>query len=201
MYVVQKIKSLDMIMILMIIITRSMLIAFVILTIFSWFSVHPALADALSNSLRQRIGDYDIQINTLPTAPISEKETVINMMITTVSNIPVTDTPIVIRISDENNELIRTQPILLSGGHYSFEYKFNKSGIFLFSIDILDNLVVGDSIDSNKELIFDFPIRVSEPYSAEIVKMTLPITITIAVIGSVISLVLLMKFKKSKKVT
>lgn len=187
-------------MILMIMITQSVLVAFVILTIFSWFSVHPALADPLSNSLRQRIGDYDIQINTLPTDPISEKETVINIMITTVSNIPITDTPIVIRISDENNELIRTQPILLSGGHYSYEYKFNKSGIFLFSIDILDNLVVGDSIDSNKELIFDFPIRVSEPYSAEIVKMTLPITFTIAVIGSVISLVLLMKFKKSRKV-
>jgi hypothetical protein len=176
-----------------------MLIAIVILTIFLWFSFHPALADPLSNSLRQRIGDYDIQISTLPTVPISEKETIINIMITTVSNMPVTDTPIVIRISDENNELIRTQPILLSGGHYSYDHKFNKSGIFLFSIDVLDNLVVGNSIDSNNELIFDFPIRVSEPYSAEIAKMTLPITITIAAIGSVVSLVLLMKFKKRRR--
>lgn len=185
----------------MIIITQSMLIAIVILAIFSWFSLHPALADPLGNSLQQRIGDYDIQISTLPTVPISEKETNINIMITSVSNMPITDTPIVIRISDENNELIRTQPILLSGGHYSYDYKFNKSGIFLFSIDVLDNLVVGNSIDSNNELIFDFPIRVSEPYSAEIAKMALPITIIIAAIGSVISWVLLMKFKKTKKVT
>ena len=184
----------------MIIITQSVLVAFAILTISSWFQVHLAIADSLSNSLQQRIGDYDIEINTLPTEPISEKETVINIIITTVSNIPVTDTPVVITISEENKQLIRSQPILLSGGHYSYEYKFNKSGTFLFSIDILDNLVVGNSIDSKNELIFDFPIRVSEPYSAEIAKMTLPIIITIAAIGSVISWLLLMKFKKSKKV-
>ena len=129
-----------------------MLIAIVILAIFSWFSLHPALADPLGNSLQQRIGDYDIQISTLPTVPISEKETNINIMITSVSNMPITDTPIVIRISDENNELIRTQPTLLSGGHYSFNHNFNKSGVFLFSIDILDNLVIGNSIDSSNEL-------------------------------------------------
>lgn len=185
----------------MVIITQGILVAFVILPIFLGFSVHPAIADPLNNTLRQRIGDYDIEINTLPADPISEKETVINIMITTVSNIPVTDTPIVIRISEEDNELIRTQPILLSGGHYSYEYKFNKSGTFLFSINILDNLVVGESMDSNNELIFDFPIRVSEPYSVEISKMILPITITIILIASILSWVLLMKFKKSKKAT
>jgi hypothetical protein len=177
-----------------------MLFAFVILAIFSWFSVHPALADPLSNSLRQRIGDYDIQINTLPTDPISEKETIINIMITTVSNIPVTDTPIVIRISDENNELIRTQPILLSGGHYSYDYKFNISGIFLLSIDILDSLAVGDSNHSNNELIFDFPIRVSEPFWVDMANLALPIIIAAAA-GCVGSLILLKKLKKSKNIT
>ncbi|MGI0034054.1 MAG: hypothetical protein ACRD97_12400, partial [Nitrososphaeraceae archaeon] len=112
---------------------------FVIFTIFSWYSVHLALADVLSNSLRQRIGDYDIQIGTTPSNPISGRETSINIRITTVSNDPVTDTPIVIKISDENKELIRTQPILLSSGHYPFNYVFNRSGVFLFSIDILNN--------------------------------------------------------------
>jgi hypothetical protein len=50
-------------------------------------------------------------------------------------------------------------------------------------------------------LIFDFPMHVSEPYSAEIASLKFPIIITAAVTGSVISLVLLKKFKKSKKVT
>ena len=71
-------------------------------------------------------------------------------MITTVSNNPITDTPIAIRISDERDELVRTQPILLSSGHFSYNYSFNNSGIFLLSIDILDNPTVGDSNDSKK---------------------------------------------------
>jgi hypothetical protein len=157
-------------------------------------------ADLLSNSLQQRIGDYDVRINTVPRDPISGQETRINIMFTTVSNNPITDTPITIGISDESDKLERTQPILLSSGHFSYTHSFNKSGIFLLSIDILDNPVVGDSNDSNKKLIFDFPIRVSEPYSAEIANLTLPITITAVATGSVISLVLLKKFKKSKKV-
>ena len=185
----------------MIINTQNILITIVIVSSVLWFSHHPTLADPLDSSLRQRIGDYDIQISTLPTTPISGKETIINIMITSISNIPVTDTPIVIRVSDENNELIRTQPTLLSGGHYSYNYNFNKSGIFLFSIEILDNLVLGNSIDSSNELVFDFPIRVSEPYLAEIGKMTLPLTVTIAAIVSVISWLMIRKFNKSKKMT
>ncbi len=138
----------------------------VVFSILSWFSVQLAFADELGNSLQQRIGDYDVSINAVPRDPISGQETRINIMITTVSNNPITDTPIAIRISDERDVLVRTQPILLSSGHFSYNYSFNNSGIFLLSIDILDNAAVGDSNDSNKKLSFDFPIRVSEPYSA-----------------------------------
>ena len=156
-------------------------------------------ADLLNNSLRQRIGDYDIQINTVPSNPISGRETSINIGITTVSNNPITDTPIAIRISDENKELIRTHPILLSSGHYTYNYVFNKSGVFLLSIDILNNLAIEDSDDSNKQLTFDFPIRVSGAFSAELTTLTIPITVTVTAIGLVITIILLKKFKSSKK--
>lgn len=159
-----------------------------------------ALADILSNSLEQRIGDYDIQINTVPKVPISGQETRINIRIATVSNNPIIDTPITIRISDEKNELSRTQPILLPSGHYAYNYIFNKAGIFLLSIDILDNPAVGDFNDSNKKLVFDFPITVSEPISVELTSLTLPLSISALVIGSVIVFVLLKRFKHSKKV-
>ncbi|RPI86228.1 MAG: hypothetical protein EHM34_00015 [Nitrosopumilales archaeon] len=176
-------------------------IPYILIVICALSTVQSITADLLSNSLQQRIGDYDVSINAVPRDPISGQETRINIMITTVSNNPITDTPIAIRISDERDELVRTQPILLSSGHFSYNYSFNNSGIFLLSIDILDNPAVGDSNDSNKKLIFDFPIRVSEPYSAEIANLKFPIIITAAATGSVISLVLLKKFKKSKKVT
>ena len=158
------------------------------------------LADLLSNSLQQRIGDYDIQINTVPKVPISGQETRINIRITTVSNNPITDTPIMIKISDEKNELIRTQPILLPSGHYSYSYIFNKAGIFLLSIDILDNPAIGDFNDSNKKIAFDFPISVSEPILVQLTSLTLPITLIALVIGTVIAFVLLKRFKRSKKV-
>lgn len=178
-----------------------MFLPYILIVICTLSTLQSLSADLLSNSLQQRIGDYDVSINAVPREPISGQETRINIMITTVSNNPITDTPIAIRISDERDELVRTQPILLSSGHLSYNYSFNNSGIFLLSIDILDNPAVGDSNDSNKKLSFDFPIRVSEPYSAEIANLKFPIIITAVATGSVISLVLLKKFKKSKKVT
>ncbi|HEX7178120.1 MAG TPA: hypothetical protein VF220_00220 [Nitrososphaeraceae archaeon] len=179
---------------------RIIFLSFVILMIGSIFSVQVALADLLSNSLQQRIGDYDIQINTVPKVPIPGQETRINIRIATVSNNPIIDTPITIRISDEKNELIRTQPILLPSGHYAYNYIFNKAGIFLLSIDILESPTIGEFNDSNKKLVFDFPITVSDPISVELTSLTLPITVMALVIGSVIAFVLLKRFKRSKKV-
>lgn len=173
----------------------------VVFSILSWFSVQLAFADELGNALQQRIGDYDIQINTVPNVPISGQETRINIKISTVSNNPVIDTPVAIRISDEKNEIVRTQPVLLSSDHYSYKHIFNKAGIFLLSVDIMDNPYVGDLSDSNKELTFDFPIRISEHFSAQLGSLTVVIGVSAAATTSVISLVLFKKFKKSNKVT
>ena len=163
--------------------------------------VQTVAADLLSNSLQQRIGDYDVRINTIPMVPISGQVTRINIMMTTVSNIPITDTPITIRISNEREELARSQPILLSSGHYSHSYNFDKSGLFLLSIDILENPLAGDSNGSNRMLTFDFPIRVSEPFSVDVANLALPIIIAAAAAGSVGSLIVLKKLKKSKNIT
>ena len=157
-------------------------------------------ADMLSNSLRQRIGDYDIQINTVPAVPISGHDTHINIRISSVSNIPITDTPIVIRISDGKHELLETLPVFLSSGHYSYNYKFDRAGIFLVSVDILDNISILDSTNSNRTLIFDFPIHISEPFWAQTSSLIIPITVLVAVIGVVVILVLFRKFKCSNKV-
>jgi len=132
--------------------------------------------------------------------PILGQGTRINIMMTTVSNNPITDTPIIIRISDEKEELVRTKPILLTNGHHSYNYKFNTSGLFLLSIDILENPIAGDSNDSNKQVTFDFPIRVSEPITADIANLAVPITV-VAAVGSVASFIVLKKRKKSKEIT
>lgn len=177
-----------------------LLIPLVIITTSLLSSVQTVAADLLSNSLQQRIGDYDVRINTIPMVPISGQGTRINIMMSTVSNIPITDTPIIIRISNEIEELARSQPILLASGHYSYNYNFDKSGLFLLSIDILENPLGGDSNGSNRMLTFDFPIRISEPFSVDMANLALPIIIAAAV-GSVGSLIVLKKLKKSKNIT
>ena len=178
---------------------RTISFSVVIVIIGSISSIQLALADMLSNSIEQRIGDYDIQINTVPKVPISGQNTRINIRIATVSNNPIIDTPITIKISDEKNELIRTQPIILPSGHYAYNYIFKQPGIFLLSIDILDNSVGGDFNDSNKKIVFDFPISISEPISVELGSLTLPITVSAVAIGSVITLVLLKRSKRTSK--
>jgi hypothetical protein len=135
----------------------------------------------------------------VPKVPVSGQETRINIRIATVSNNPIIDTPIMIKISDEKNELIRTQPIILPSGHYSYTYIFNKAGIFLLTIDILDNLGVGDLNDSNKKVVFDFPVSVSGPISVELTSLILPITASAVVTGTVIAVILLKRFRRSKK--
>ncbi len=157
-------------------------------------------ADLLSNSLRQRIGDYDIQINTLPAVPISGHDTRINIRINSVSNIPITDTPIVIRISDGKHELLETHPVFLSSGHYSYNYRFERAGIFLVSVDIPDNISILNSSESNRTLIFDFPIHISEPFWAQMDSLIIPITILGAMIGVGVTLIFFKKFKCSNKV-
>lgn len=157
-------------------------------------------ADLLSNSLQQRIGDYDVRINTMPMVPISGQETRINIMIATVSNNPITDTPIIIRISNEKEELTKSQPVLLSSGHHPYVYNFDKSGTYLLSIDILDNPLAGDSNNSNRMLTFDFPIRISEPFSVDMANLAIPVIMTAAV-GFIASLIVLKKLRKRKKVT
>ena len=106
--------------------TQIMLMALcVIFSIFSWFSIHIVFADELGNSLQQRIGDYDIQVNTIPDVPIPGQETHINIKLSTVSNNPIIDTIIAIRMSDEKNYMVQTQPVMLSGGHYTYSHVFN----------------------------------------------------------------------------
>ncbi|HEY7777521.1 MAG TPA: hypothetical protein VIA09_03180, partial [Nitrososphaeraceae archaeon] len=113
--------------------------------------------------------------------PISGQETRINIMISTVSNNPITDTPIIIRISNEKEELAKSQPVLLSSGHHPYVYNFDKSGTYLLSIDILDNPLAGDSNNSNRMLTFDFPIRISEPFSVDMANLAIPVIMTAAV--------------------
>ncbi|MGA7007568.1 MAG: hypothetical protein WBY28_10885, partial [Nitrososphaeraceae archaeon] len=97
-------------------------------------------ADTLRSALRQKIGNYDVQLSTAPVNPIAGKEAIIMVKISSTSDdFPITDIPIVIRVSRDNVELTRTNPIFISGGHYKYSYKFKTPGVYGFDIDLLNN--------------------------------------------------------------
>ena len=84
------------------------MVIFAITTIFR--PVETIYADMLTSALRQKIGNYDVQLSTAPVNPIAGKETTIMIKISSTSDdFPITDIPLVIRVSRDNVELARTR--------------------------------------------------------------------------------------------
>jgi primosomal replication protein N len=139
--------------------TMSMII-FAITTIFR--PVETIYADTLRSALRQKIGNYDVQLSTAPVNPIAGKEAIIMIKISSTSDdFPITDIPLVIRVSRDNVELTRTDPIFISGGHYKYSYIFKTPGVYGFDLDLLNNSLAIDS-QTNQQATFQFPIQVSD---------------------------------------
>ena len=136
------------------------MVIFAITTIFR--PVETIYADMLTSALRQKIGNYDVQLSTAPVNPIAGKEAIIMVRISSNSDdFPITDIPIVIRVSRDNVELTRTNPIFISGGHYKYSYMFKTPGVYGFDIDLLNNSLAVDS-QTNQQATFEFPIQVSD---------------------------------------
>ncbi len=156
------------------------LVIFTITTIFR--PVETVYADTLKSALRQKIGNYDVQLSTAPVNPIAGKVTIIMIKINSTSdNFPLTDIPLVIRMSKDNVELTRTDPIFISGGHYKYSYMFKTSGVYGFDLDLLNNSLEGDS-QANQQATFEFPIQVSDFSSLSLSSIVGPLGLLIVVL-------------------
>ena len=157
------------------------LVIFAITTTFR--PVETIYADTLRSLLRQKIGNYDVQLSTAPVNPIAGKETIIMIKISSTSDdFPVTDIPLVIRVSRDNVELTRTDPIFISGGHYKYSYIFKTSGVYGLDLDLLDNSLAIDS-QTNLQATFEFPIQVSDFSSLSLTSILGPLGLIIVILG------------------
>ena len=157
------------------------LVIFGIITIFR--PMETAYADTLRSALRQKIGNYDVQLSTSPVNPIAGKEAVIMVKISSTSeDFPITDIPIVIRVSRDNVELTRTNPIFISSGHYKYSYMFKTPGVYGIDLDLLNNSLAVDS-QTNQEATFEFPIQVSDFSSLSITSILGPVVLLIVILG------------------
>ncbi len=167
--------------------SRLVLIVCISLAIFSITTIFrpvvTAQADTLRGALRQKIGDYDVQLSTAPTNPIAGKETSIMIRITsTRDNFPLTDVPLIIRVSKDNVELTRTNPIFISGGHYKYSYMFKTPGVYALDLDLLNHSLEADS-EANQQATFEFPVQVSDSFLLSLSSIIESIALLIVVLG------------------
>jgi hypothetical protein len=87
-----------------------------------------AFADPLQNAYRQRIGNYDVEMTTEPKSPAVGAPASILVRIAGVNGDDLIDIPIRIALAklggDTVQEIVRTNPIVVPYGHYTYDYTF-----------------------------------------------------------------------------
>ncbi|HEY7108440.1 MAG TPA: hypothetical protein VH415_03335 [Nitrososphaeraceae archaeon] len=115
-------------------------------------------ADTIVGAISQRIGNYDMEMKTVPQTPVVNTNSRVQLRIGSVEGDELVDVPIVIRISKGGEELTRTNPISVMYGHYIFPYKFNQTGVYSLDVDVYDTSY------NNQNITFTFPITVNSPF-------------------------------------
>lgn len=99
---------------------------------------HQVYADSLKSALKQRIGNYDVEMVTDPKSPVIGQNNRILLRFGSVNGDDLIDVPIVIRIFKDNIELEKTDQILVPYGHYNYDYVFPESGRYILYVDVND---------------------------------------------------------------
>ena len=157
------------------------------------FTITQAYADSLRNALPQRIGNYNVEMKTDPTTPISGQNAKIFLKISSVNRDDLVDLPIIINISKDGFRQETTHPIFVPYGHYTDEFIFKEPGIYSLDVIILDDVYTGQN------LTVTFPISVTTPllgYFSYSSSSSVPFIATIVIIASTSGVILIYKRKR-----
>jgi hypothetical protein len=157
------------------------------------FTFTQAYADSLRNALPQRIGNYNVEMKTDPTTPISGQNAKIFLKISSVNRDDLVDLPIIINISKDGVRQETTPPIFVPYGHYTDEFNFKEPGIYALDVTILDDVYTGQN------LTVTFPITVVTPllgYFSLSSSSSVPFIATIVIIASTSGVILIYKRKR-----
>lgn len=164
--------------------TIASLIAFtMIITITSIInSLNQVYADSLKSAIKQRIGNYEVEMVTDPKNPVIGENSRILLRFGSVNGDDLIDVPIVIRIVKDNVALERTQQILVPYGHYNYDYVFPEPGRYIVYVD------VNDMAYSRQTLNFIYFIDIAESWNYGSLSLAISVVVVITVIVSVIFL-------------
>jgi hypothetical protein len=121
-------------------------------------TIQEAFADSIKGSIRQNIGNYNMEMKTDPSYPVASQNSKILLRIGSINGDDLVDLPILIRISHDGHNLTKTTPILVPYGHYIYNYIFQKPGIYTLNVDINNDYYSGQNIS------FTFPVNVNGPF-------------------------------------
>ena len=121
-------------------------------------TMQEAFADSIKGSIRQNIGNYNMEMKVDPSNPIAGQNAKILLRIGSINADDLVDLPILIRISHDGQNLTKTNPILVPYGHYVYNYIFQKPGIYALNVDINNDYYSGQNIT------FTFPVNVNGPF-------------------------------------
>ena len=157
---------------------------------------HQVYADSLKSALKQRIGNYEVEMVTDPKSPVIGQNNRILLRFGSINGDDLIDVPIVIRIFKDNIELEKTRQILVPYGHYNYNYVFPESGRYIVFVD------VNDVAYSNQILNFIYFIDVPGSWNNSSLPLAIITVVVIAiVITTLVSLIFFQRKKKQQSIT
>ena len=105
-----------------------------------------AYAHQLFNSSGEKIGNYYVQVATNPEIPTTGQPTTVMMRISSNDGTELSDVPISIEITKNGQEIDRIPQIVVTNGHYEFDYKFLEPGNYVFYVYVQDIYFSGETI-------------------------------------------------------
>ena len=167
------------------------------------FPLPTVYSDSLTGNgaLTQRIGNFDVELKTIPAKPVAGDNTNVFIRIGNINGDDVIDTPITIKVTKQGKEIYRTNTIVVPYGHYSYSFNFAESGIYTVDILIKDKLYVTEPLQSaqTQGIIFIFPINVHSKTLFGFFDFQTLLTITVVVIVSCIVFYFIKKTRTREK--
>jgi hypothetical protein len=157
------------------------------------FQLRTVYSDSLTGNggaLTQRIGNFDVELKTIPAKPIAGDSTNVFIRIGNINGDDAVDTPITIKVTKQGKEIHRTNTIVVPHGHYSYYFNFAESGIYTIDILIKDKIYETRSPLPNQTqgILFTFPIDVHPKvfFGFFDFQTTLTVTVVVVIVSSII---------------
>ena len=166
------------------------------------FAPSDSNGDMPTAGLQQRIGNYDVSVRTDPSEPQAGTAVKILLSIAAFNGEDISGIPVDITIKDGGSTLSGlNRPVAVPSGHYTYQYKFEKAGIYSLVVDIYDIYFTG------RQVSFIFPIEVKSTFfglwnASDMMMDYILITSIVIIVSTILALIIRQKNKaKLKSIT